>query len=583
MNLITAFIAAAAVAGTARAQQCTVRREWGQMSSSEKAGFVAAVKAVGSRPMSGDYSDGSRMSLDDFTATHSRNAYVAHNNAQFLPYHRAMLYRFDQALQSVNWFGGVPYLDEAAYASSWQSLDLESPTYFGGYSGGGCLQTGPFSINQGFKVLANDFVNTQCLTRCGTGNFWDANAMAQNLASSTNYEGIRYDDASNYHAAGHFAIGGGGCGDMADASWSPRDPLFWLHHSYVDRHWWKWQNLCPSYMNDFEGNYIDGSPVSPSRPLDSWGIPASSVFNTQGQTLCYTYTQSKGDITYTHPTCPSGAAPNYNAYFSGALSPIQFNAPPSPVPSPSPSPLPSPSASLNSIEPSSSSLSQGPPSPVQSSAFTSLTTLTTTTTIALTTTTTTTTKTSQSALESYWLNNMLLILVKPRPPLAFFANQTTFFLERKPDPVTTAKPTKRLTNVQTEIRLDNSTVVTVHSADGREVRYNVPAGCDVTRVFFSHIALMPSGVVYDDAIGYPEDSPCPAVMHPICKQVPLCERFPGFVEPTKESPCQYATMLTDAQVADWSLNLCHVRESDCRMKWAVDKCNSEAVASAKAL
>ncbi|KAI9337583.1 hypothetical protein BDR26DRAFT_778819, partial [Obelidium mucronatum] len=105
------------------------------------------------------------------------------------------------------------------------------------------------------------------------------------------------------HASGHFVMGGdmNQC-DMGNPSWSPRDPLFFLHHAYVDKYYWKWQMLCPNhYVTSYNGNYQsqfdftnpasgNGQPVSPTIPLDSWGpLTAGDVFDTRSDFLCYSY------------------------------------------------------------------------------------------------------------------------------------------------------------------------------------------------------------------------------------------------------------------------------------------------------
>lgn len=33
------------------------------------------------------------------------------------------------------------------------------------------------------------------------------------------------------------------CENQQDIYVSPGDPLFYLHHAFIDRLWWKWQNL----------------------------------------------------------------------------------------------------------------------------------------------------------------------------------------------------------------------------------------------------------------------------------------------------------------------------------------------------
>lgn len=39
------------------------------------------------------------------------------------------------------------------------------------------------------------------------------------------------------HTAGHFGVGG----EMGNAVSSPGEPLFYLHHAFIDKIWWDWQ------------------------------------------------------------------------------------------------------------------------------------------------------------------------------------------------------------------------------------------------------------------------------------------------------------------------------------------------------
>ncbi|KAI9327916.1 hypothetical protein BDR26DRAFT_874772 [Obelidium mucronatum] len=286
----------------------TVRREWMQLSAAEKNGYIAAVKVT------------------DFTATHAANAHWAHANAEFLVFHRAMLSLYEKALASAGWNGGLVYLDEGYYYDNWQDTtqtDLFSATYFGTQgTRGSCLRNGQFTSS--FTDLAANGIR-QCVQRCGDGDFWDSTLVASVLGSATTYDQLRGDDTSNYHGSGHISIGGTGC-DMSDSLWSPRDPVFYLHHAYVDKIYWKWQQLCPTYKNSYNGNLASGSnpnnpllgnsrPVNPNQPLDSWtGLTAGDMFDTNNDFLCYTYSKSPGDISYSAVRCPGGQAPNINPW-----------------------------------------------------------------------------------------------------------------------------------------------------------------------------------------------------------------------------------------------------------------------------
>ncbi|KAJ3400754.1 hypothetical protein CcCBS67573_g05044 [Chytriomyces confervae] len=307
----------------------TIRREWNQLSATEKNGYIAAVKRITARPRSNQYADPTRMSADDFSYTHAQNAHWAHANAEFLVFHRAMLRRYEQALESVGWKGGLVYLDEGAVPTSWQTLDLFSSSYFGSMgSRGYCLPNGQFSGQSGYKVLGSDGTQ-KCISRCGSGTLWSAQLVARSsLSSSTTYDEFRGDDTSNFHGSGHIVMGGQ-C-DMGNALWSPRDPLFYLHHAYVDKLYWKWQQLCPNYVTDYQGYLSSGvnpnnallgnsQPVNATLPLDSWvGLTAADVFDTRNDFLCYTYSKSSGDVDFTAAQCKNGAQPNTNPWSTAA-------------------------------------------------------------------------------------------------------------------------------------------------------------------------------------------------------------------------------------------------------------------------
>lgn len=51
------------------------------------------------------------------------------------------------------------------------------------------------------------------------------------------------------HFAGHKGVGG----EMGNVITSPNDPIFWLHHGYVDYIWWKWQGDNETRIHDLEG------------------------------------------------------------------------------------------------------------------------------------------------------------------------------------------------------------------------------------------------------------------------------------------------------------------------------------------
>lgn len=82
--------------------------------------------------------------------------------------------------------------------------------------------------------------------------------------ASWNYR-LNGDFANGYlgvHSAGHFTWGGDPGGDFMN---SPADPAFWLHHAYIDRIWWIWQNLDVASRTFSVGGTITVLNNPPSR------------------------------------------------------------------------------------------------------------------------------------------------------------------------------------------------------------------------------------------------------------------------------------------------------------------------------
>ncbi|KAJ3134857.1 hypothetical protein HK100_003291 [Physocladia obscura] len=110
---------------------------------------------------------------------------------------------------------------------------------------------------------------------------------------------------------------------------APSDYYDVLHHGFVDKYWWRWQQLCPSFVTDYEGNLeraddpiSGGSTVADfNQTFDSWSnFIVWDMLNTEGDTLCYTYSASAGDLAIPAVTCPAVAAVNVPATTTSSVS-----------------------------------------------------------------------------------------------------------------------------------------------------------------------------------------------------------------------------------------------------------------------
>ncbi|SCO91162.1 uncharacterized protein FRV6_15290 [Fusarium oxysporum] len=128
-------------------------------------------------------------------------------------------------------------------------------------------------MNAMHQVQAKIIHLVQCHNKSSYRDFWEATGFTT-------------------HGAGHSGIGG----VMEDIDASPGDPLFYLHHGFVDRLWWKWQSEDfgnrlyqlggPSTQGGYEELTLDYVMTTYGiRP----NVTVRDVMDIQGGYLCYRY------------------------------------------------------------------------------------------------------------------------------------------------------------------------------------------------------------------------------------------------------------------------------------------------------
>lgn len=121
---------------------------------------------------------------------------------RFLPWHRAYLIAFERALRREDPSASIPYWD---------------------WLGEGRI---PASI----VALPNNNRHTRSIR-------FVTKPQLERISAETSYYGFVKALEDGPHNDGHNFIGG----IMANPMFSPRDPMFWLHHANVDRIWSEWQ------------------------------------------------------------------------------------------------------------------------------------------------------------------------------------------------------------------------------------------------------------------------------------------------------------------------------------------------------
>lgn len=148
-----------------------------------------------------------------------------HHGPAFLPWHRHFLFRFEQALRSVEARATLPYWD-------WTRPDSQD------------LDAGPWKSFFGGRPNTGGRFDHWSLTRDAapahhSGELPTLDQVIDELRSAT-YADFRTIEFLS-HVPGHTWTGGTMAGGR-----SPGDPLFYLHHGNVDRLWAIWQRTNPT-------------------------------------------------------------------------------------------------------------------------------------------------------------------------------------------------------------------------------------------------------------------------------------------------------------------------------------------------
>lgn len=134
-------------------QNLSFRREYGSLSTCERADYVRSVQCLRSLPPRtlSNVSTGARSRFDDFTVTHIQRTLDIHFTGNFMPWHRWFVFQFEKALREECGYGGfLPYWDWPLY----QHAPQESPLFDGSETslGGG----GEWVSHEGPVIVSPD-------------------------------------------------------------------------------------------------------------------------------------------------------------------------------------------------------------------------------------------------------------------------------------------------------------------------------------------------------------------------------------------------------------------------------------------
>ncbi|MFH9725543.1 tyrosinase family protein [Streptomyces sp. NPDC017254] len=230
----------------------TVRKNQAALTADEKRRFVNALLEL---KRSGRY--------DTFVTTH--NAFimgdtdngdrVGHRSPSFLPWHRRFLIEFEQALRSVDPTVTLPYWDWTVDRTSRSSI--WAPDFLGGTGRArdGQVTDGAFARSGNRWTITVRVDGRDYLRRDlgAGGRQLPTRAEVDSVLAMETYDTAPWNSSSdgfrnhlegwrgvNLHNRVHVWVGG-----QMGTGVSPNDPVFWMHHAFIDKLWADWQARHP--------------------------------------------------------------------------------------------------------------------------------------------------------------------------------------------------------------------------------------------------------------------------------------------------------------------------------------------------
>jgi len=297
-----------------------LRREWRSLSRAEKRDYIQSVKCLKTLP--------SRLQLnqtlyDDFSWVHKHFGEYSHDAAPFLAWHRYFIHTYERTLRKqCGYQGQLTYWD---WTLDWENVTMspvwDIKTGFGGNGNVGvgspvfkahCVTEGPFANLE--VPYYEDIYEPHCLLRGFDENLEDFRLelhpeTLMKLLLSPDYRSINLGLEHGPHVAipksinGDFSIHTAPFGKRRRCSTQMRyglisstDPVFFLHHTQLDRMWWQWQQIdlakrATEYMGKAATDSNDKASLEDSMPMGGLAsdIKVLEIMSTESDLLCYRY------------------------------------------------------------------------------------------------------------------------------------------------------------------------------------------------------------------------------------------------------------------------------------------------------
>ncbi|MFE9258159.1 tyrosinase family protein [Streptomyces sp. NPDC006879] len=279
------------------------RQNQKNLTTSQKKRFVAAVLEL---KRTGEYDEFVRVHQRWFRPDDEDGLRVGHMSPSFFPWHRRYLLEFERALRQIDPAVSVPYWDWTSENTPAASLWAEDFLGGSGRDSDHKVMTGPFAEGSGNWPVTVGVTEARYLSRnlgrphnpislptraelqwaindpVYDASPWDSRASKGGFRNKLEGWAAPRSERWRNHNKVHQWVGGHMTGGTA-----PNDPVFWLHHSFVDLLWDRWQQAHPDsgYLPRRRLGRADlqyGRVLSLDEPMPPWDVTPAELLSHEG-------------------------------------------------------------------------------------------------------------------------------------------------------------------------------------------------------------------------------------------------------------------------------------------------------------
>jgi hypothetical protein len=255
-KILFIFVLIISVSGVSGVSAQTIRKPWSELTLSERSDYVSAINSL------------TKSQVQNLANEHRRLFNLGiHGTTQFLPWHRIFLEYFEGLLQSIDPDVTIPYWN---WHNTWSSSSLL-------FQNGSAQNTGLLGYNVNGSIWEDPEEDTMF-----NRGFTAESQPSDSYKNQTIFSSFSSSLQGGAHNAGHRFVGG----DMVE-TYSPIDPVFYLHHCMVDKVWADWFREHPSSTGsglNTSMRTFNGYPGFPNTTVD-----ATDWVNPRSQKLWYAH------------------------------------------------------------------------------------------------------------------------------------------------------------------------------------------------------------------------------------------------------------------------------------------------------